>query len=85
MIVSFCGHSRGVGDEVTNWLYEIIEKVITEGANTFYLGGYGAFDGACAKVCTELKKKYPHIQRILVIPYLDRDFNKDLYDGSYYP
>lgn len=86
--VTFCGHSDILScDEtiVTNKLHTEIEKLINQGADTFLLGGYGSFDLLCAKTLRELKKNYPHIKSVLVIPYLDRDYNMDLYDCSEYP
>lgn len=86
MIITFCGHGDlGISDEVKKWLYEVVEKTIKDGATTFYLGGYGHFDFLAGVVVTELKEKYPHIQRVLVIPYLDRDYDMKHYDSSYYP
>lgn len=86
MIVTFCGHSD-VSDSsnVESWLYEVVEKTIHDGASTFYLGGYGQFDAMASRVVTKLKAKHPHIERVLVIPYLNRDFDKQFYDCSYYP
>lgn len=85
MIVSFCGHRRIENQDVKEWLYEVVERSIQAGANIFYLGGYGWFDHLCADVCTQLKKTYPTIQRVLVIPYLDRKYDKSNYDDFYYP
>lgn len=86
MLITFCGHSNvSEMDKVEVWLKEVIENVIKDGATEFYLGGYGDFDILASRVLTTLKKGYPYIKRVLVIPYLDRDFDKKLYDGSYYP
>jgi uncharacterized phage-like protein YoqJ len=67
------------------WLQSQVEATITEGANLFYLGGYGGFDRMAASVVWELKKKYPQIQSVLVLPYLDRKICADNYDGTTYP
>lgn len=86
MTVTFCGHGKyNYGEEVRKRLSDEVEKLISEGADTFYLGGYGQFDGLAAGVLTELKEKYPHIKRILVIPYLNRDYYMRNYDESLYP
>ncbi len=85
MIVAFVGHNKGVTEEVKNWLYKTIEQSILDGADTFYLGGYGGFDRSCAVVLAKLKKFHPHINRVLVIPYLNTEVDKDWYDSSYYP
>ena len=86
--VTFCGHSRLCAEDVEslkNQLFKETEKLICHGANTFLLGGYGEFDLLCAHVVKSLKQKYPHIMSVLVIPYLNRDYDKSLYDRSFYP
>lgn len=86
MTVTFCGHSK-VADsgKIKEWLYTTVEDLIKQGAVTFYLGGYGAFDELAASVVRELKKTHPHIESVLVLPYLDRAFNTTLYDTTVYP
>ena len=86
MIVTFCGHSQVTDSKsVRTWLYKIIEDLIGKGADIFYLGGYGDFDSLCASVVRELKKTYPHIKSILVLPYLDKYFDTAGYDETLYP
>lgn len=86
MIVTFCGHSN-VADvaNVKVWLYEVVESKIQQGFSTFYLGGYGSFDHLCAFVVHDLKKKYPHIESILILPYLDKTVDMTNYDDTIYP
>lgn len=48
------------------------------------LGGYGEFDSMAAAV-RDAKKLHPHIRSMLVIPYMDREYNPQYYDGSIYP
>lgn len=83
MNVTFCGHSdvsqRG---NVRQWLYEAVEGLITqETADTFLLGGYGGFDRMASFVVWELKKKYPHVKSILVLPYLSA-YGLDTFFGN---
>ncbi len=88
MTVTFCGHSEISLPNIkklTPLLYNEIEKLINEGADTFLLGGYGQFDRLCAETVKKLKDKYPHITSTLVIPYIGRDYDHDLYDNSEYP
>ena len=86
MIVTFCGHSQVADAEsVRAWLYKTIEDLIGNGADIFYLGGYGDFDSLCASVVRELKKTYPHIKSILVLPYPDKYFDIAGYDETLYP
>ena len=86
MRVTFCGHGKlTYTEETRKKLYETIEKLIIEGADEFLLGGYGAFDAMAARIVKELKEKYPHIRSVLVIPYFDREYDRNLYDCSEYP
>jgi uncharacterized phage-like protein YoqJ len=83
--VTFCGHSDCYEPGIKSWLQEQIEKAITQGAEEFLLGGYGGFDNLAATVVWEFKSKYPQIQSILVLPYLDRKVASDKYDSTTYP
>ena len=86
MIVTFCGHGKETyNDKIRKHLYDTIETLINQGANEFLLGGYGAFDLLAAHIVKDLKTKYPNIKSINVIPYIDREFDSDLYDCSEYP
>ena len=86
--VPFCGYSK-LSLKKENTLFPIIcteaERLINNGADTFLLGGYGNFDYLCAQAVKKLKDKYPHITSILVIPYLNRTYNDELYDLTEYP
>ena len=86
--VAFTGHSTlapFAESTIKKELDNILEKLIAEGASEFLFGGYGRFDSICAVTIREMKKKYPHITSILVIPYLDRNYDETLYDSSEYP
>lgn len=86
MIVTFCGHREvREPEKVRKWLYETVEGLIREGADCFYLGGYGQFDSMAAGVVRELKSKHPQIRSVLVLPYLDRGYDVSEYDESNYP
>lgn len=86
MVVTFCGHREvSNAEDVQEWLYEKIEKLIQSGANTFVMGGYGEFDFMAASVVCELKKKYLNVKSILVLPYRNIKFDKNKYDGVLYP
>ena len=86
MIVTFCGHREVQEPEkVMKWLYETLEGLISEGADCFYLGGYGQFDAMAADAVRALKQKYPDIRSVLVLPYLDREYDVSGYDESIYP
>lgn len=86
MTITFCGHGDTIiSSELQKWLKQIIISQIEAGADVFYLGGYGAFDRAAASAVWELKKTYPHIQSILVLPYLDKKVDMSHYDNTVYP
>ena len=86
MLVTFCGHSH-VSDssEVAARLKKCINDLIEEGATEFYCGGYGEFDSLAAHAVLDAKATHPEIKSYLIIPYLNREYNKELYDGSIYP
>ena len=63
-----------------------IIDAIEDGIENFLNGGQGYFDQACASVVHRLKKRYPQIKNILVIPYRDFSvFNDSLFDEIVYP
>ena len=74
MNVTFCGHAQITEREaLQNWLQTVTQSLIEQGATTFYLGGYGAFDSLAASVLREQKKRYPQVELVLVLAY-DRKF-----------
>ena len=86
MIVTLCGHAQiSQVEEVEKWLYAVSESLIEQGAVTFYLGGYGAFDGLAASVLREQKKRYPQIELVLVLAYLNDRRDTSSYDRTVYP
>ena len=86
MVVAFCGHKNVYQTEsVSRQVKQIILGLVKEGADTFLLGGYGSFDSIAAVAVRDLKKKYPGLRSILVLPYLNRDYDTSLYDESVYP
>ena len=86
MTVTFYGHSTIYKTEgFSKWLDMILPSFIEGGAVTFYLGGYGAFDGLAASALRKQKKTYPHIELILVLAYLNRDIDASRYDDTTYP
>ena len=86
MTVTFCGHGSIYYDEtIIEKLFTVLEQLINNGAEKFLLGGYGNFDKLSAKTVKTLKEKYPDINSIMVIPYLDRKYDFTLYDYTIYP
>ena len=68
----FTGHrelpSEQLG-EIRKRLGTEVIRLINKGVNTFYSGYASGFDTEAALTVNELKKKYPHIKLILVLPY----------------
>ena len=63
---SFFGHrNTPQTEELKQKVRETVERLIVEeGVDTFLFGSRSKFDELCHMVVTELKEKYPHIQRI---------------------
>ena len=70
---------------VVKKLRVVIEELISRGATEFYLGGYGGFDSLAASTVRSLKASHPNIRLILVIPYLNREYDSKAYDELLYP
>ena len=86
MTVTFCGHAQiSQSEKIEKWLYDVTRKLIEQGATTFYLGGYGAFDSLAASILREQKKQYPQIELVLVLAYLNTERNTSGYDSTVYP
>ncbi len=83
MIVTFCGHNDNYQTEkFSKWLDTVLPPLIEDGANVFYLGGYGTFDRLAAAAVRRQKKVYPHIESVLVLIYLNRDVDTSCYDST---
>ena len=86
MIVTFCGHSEVSQPEaVRRWLEDLLVALVEQGADTFYIGGYGAFDRLAAGVLRGCKARYPHLNIVLILPYLTGNRAADGYDDTIYP
>jgi len=82
---TFIGHREcfEISKEIVE---ENIIKLIEQGYDEFLNGAMGAFDRLCAKCVSELKKDYPHIKNVVVIPYLSfRIECSELFDEVVYP
>lgn len=86
MTITFCGHSQiSDQDNISKWLDMLLPSLIEGGASMFYLGGYGDFDRLAAAAVRRQKAVYPHIESVLVLPYLNRKFDTAAYDSTTYP
>ena len=84
--VMFCGHSKIYQTcEISKWLDIILPALIEGGAATFYLGGYGDFDRLAAAAVKRQKAVYPNITSVLVLAYLNREYDTVAYDTTTYP
>lgn len=70
---------------------QIEALIVNEEIYIFLFGSKSAFDDLCYLVTTELKQKYPHIQRVYVraeYPYISEHYKNYLlesYEDAYYP
>ena len=84
----FIGH-RNTPERVLSLLILEVERHITEyDVSEFYVGHYGRFDSMAAQAVKQVKKKYPEIKLILLLPY--HPFNQVIqtpegFDGTFYP
>lgn len=86
MTVTFCGHREVCqSDVLRQWLISEVDAAIQDGAETFLLGGYGAFDAMAAGVVREARKDHPNIESVFVLPYLDKRVDISQYDRTTYP
>ena len=86
MIVTFCGHAQiSQSEKIEQWLYDVTQRLIEQGATTFYLGGYGEFDRLAASVLRAQKKQNPQIELVLVLAYLNTGRDTSGYDSTVYP
>ena len=83
--VVFIGHNQCY-DLSRNELEKVIVECINNGVTRFLSGGQGTFDRICATAIFKLKKEYPQINNILVIPYLTFNIpNKEIFDEIIFP
>lgn len=86
MVITFCGHSNVPdAEQVKEWLRQVLEQFMDEDEVIFYLGGYGRFDLMAASVVQEKKQMNPRIQSALVLPYLNRKYDEQMYDYTIFP
>ena len=73
-------------------LREVLERLVKEhGVTVFYTGGMGEFDALFARTVRVLKRDYPALRLVLVMPYLtrrliaDKAYYETLYDEILIP
>lgn len=84
----FIGH-RETPTSILSELRIIIHQHITQyNVTEFIVGNRGNFDRLAASVILDLKKQFPQIRLILLLPYLptsSANYLPDGFDGSCYP
>lgn len=86
VIVTFCGHGELTKrQQVRLWLEEVVQRLIEEGADEFYLGGYGEFDSLAAEVVNRQKRNKEGVISVLILPYLNSKLDTSNYDLTEYP
>lgn len=84
----FIGHAD-TPEAVFAQLTQAVERLILkENVGYFYVGGYGNFDRLAAMAVKRLKKSYPFILLMLVLPYHPSELPVPVpegFDGTYYP
>lgn len=62
---SFFGHSEiSITDDLKDRLHAELVRLLRDGYDTFYFGGFGDFDHLCWQTVTDLKNDYPQIYRV---------------------
>ena len=70
MTVTFCGHSH-VSDaaDLSVWLDKVLNLLVSDGADRFYLGDYGDFDRMAAEAVRAKKDERPGTAMAVVAAY----------------
>lgn len=81
-----CFGHREIYTDVSRDLSELLENLIlSHGVTEFWTGGRGSFDESFSLAVRVLKRRYPDIKLILIVPYFSSDLNthKQLYESLY--
>lgn len=77
MICCGFGH-RVLLMDIEKPLRETMERLVAErGVRVFYTGGMGEFDELFARTVRSMKREYPSLRLVLVMPYLTERLNLD--------
>ena len=92
MIITFCGHSSYSGNmQDEEKILTLLEKISNSEDLTFYLGGYGGFDGFAKHCCKKYKELHPNSKIVFITPYLGKwlddrkEYIEKEYDEVIYP
>lgn len=82
-ICTFFGH-RDTPDDIKPILEQILVDLIeNKNVSLFYVGLEGNFDGIVIKALKELVKKYPHIKYYVVLAYMPKERDEDMFLEKY--
>lgn len=73
--VCFTGHRTIAADDladVRRGLYETVPALISDGFDTFICGGALGFDTEAAECVMSVRRRYPHVRLLLVLPCRDQ-------------
>lgn len=88
MTVTFSGERR-LDFHIAEFAYVklkiALEQLIRDGADRFLLGGCSDFDKLAAVTLKLMKKDYPHIEVVLVVPHKNLRYIEEFYDSFEYP
>ena len=86
MNVTFCGHSQITkADNIANWLRNVTQDLIEQGATTFLSWRIWRVRQFSSVYFTGTKEKYPQIELVLVLAYLNTGRDVSGYDSTVYP
>lgn len=84
-ICTFFGH-RECPELSKERLYIEIEKLISQGVYTFYVGNNGQFDAHVRRILRQLQSVYPFIKYAVVLAYLPTETSaNENYTDTLYP
>lgn len=82
----FIGHADCFSSMSESLIELYLEPLVRNGITNFYCGGMGDFDMYAAHAVDHLKKHYPEIKNILVIPYKNITVpDQKIFDEVIYP
>lgn len=86
MTATFIGHNNCRELDMDRLRQEIGELILKEDIHTFISGGTGYFDLCCARVLNDMRREYPFIVSILVVPFPDfKVSDRSVYDYAMLP
>jgi len=85
-VCAFFGH-RDAYTASDSLIESNVRQLIDRGVSSFWCGGYGKFDAKCAHVVHGLKRDYPEMELVFILPYLtgSRFYEPDFYDAVLFP